>query len=195
MEKNLGPVRSPIILRPVLASDHVALKAILGSITRDGLWWPIPPDSSDDDALAFWLAVGDVFIAERDRQIVGSYYIRANLTGGGSHVANGGFAVARSSWKGGVGRALCVHALAEAERRGYKAMQFNSVLSSNTRAIALYKGMGFVVVGRVPEAFLHPTQGYVDLLIMHRFLGIPPLGRFGFSATAEGHLEESSGHT
>jgi ribosomal protein S18 acetylase RimI-like enzyme len=70
----------------------------------------------------------------------------------------------------GVARAMCAHSLQYAASRGYRAMQFNFVVSTNDRAVQLWQSMGFETVGRIPQAFLHPVHGYVDALVMHREL-------------------------
>jgi GNAT superfamily N-acetyltransferase len=93
-----------------------------------------------------------------------------NYLGPGVHVASASFMVDPAHWGQGVGRALCEDALDWAAVGGYRAMQFNAVAESNTRAVALYKSLGFEVLATVPEGFRHPTQGYVGLLIMHRRL-------------------------
>jgi ribosomal protein S18 acetylase RimI-like enzyme len=104
------------------------------------------------------------------QKIVGTYYLRANNAGGGAHVANCGYMVAGGATGRGVARAMCAHSLARAKERGFRAMQFNFVIATNERAVRLWQTMGFSVVGRLPGAFLHPTQGYVDALVMYREL-------------------------
>src|SRR5262249_42968798 len=119
--------------------------------------------------LAYWFSPGhDVFVAEHDEEIAGTYFLKANQRGGGSHVANCGYVVAPGSAKKGVGRAMCDHSLGEAKARGFRAMQFNFVVSSNDRAVRLWQSCGFDIVGRLPLAFNHPTLGPVDALVMHR---------------------------
>jgi ribosomal protein S18 acetylase RimI-like enzyme len=104
------------------------------------------------------------------QKIVGTYYLRANNAGGGAHVANCGYMVAADATGRGVARAMCAHSLAHAKDRGFRAMQFNFVITTNKRAVRLWQAMGFSIVGRLPGAFLHPTQGYVDALVMYREL-------------------------
>jgi ribosomal protein S18 acetylase RimI-like enzyme len=70
----------------------------------------------------------------------------------------------------GVARAMCAHSLEHARAAGYRAMQFNIVVSTNERAVRLWQAMGFEIVGRLPEAFDHPRLGYVDALVMYRRL-------------------------
>ncbi|MDH4065667.1 MAG: GNAT family N-acetyltransferase, partial [Acidobacteriota bacterium] len=96
--------------------------------------------------------------------------MKANQPGQGRHVANCGYMVARAASGRGVGEALCRHSLGEARRLGFRAMQFNFVVSTNTRAVALWDKCGFSIVGTVPQAFRHPTLGFVDTYVMHRYL-------------------------
>lgn len=77
---------------------------------------------------------------------------------------------AREAFGHGVARAMCAHSLDEARQRGFKAMQFNFVISSNTRAVALWQCCGFRIVGRLPSAFMHPEHGAVDAYVMWREL-------------------------
>ena len=102
--------------------------------------------------------------------MLGTYYLRANQAGGGGHVCNCGYMTDSAAAGRGVARAMCAHSLELAREQGFRAMQFNFVVSTNTRAVALWEGMGFAVVGRLPGAFRHPAQGYVDALVMHRSL-------------------------
>jgi GNAT superfamily N-acetyltransferase len=129
------------------------------------------PDTSEAEARRLWM--GDGFItcvAEREGDIVGTYLVRPNQPGLGAHVANAGYMVRPDAFGGGIGAALCEHSLAEARAAGYLAMQFNAVVSTNTRAVALWERFGFRIIGTVPEGFRHAQLGYVDLLIMYRKL-------------------------
>ena len=111
-----------------------------------------------------------MFVAEDAGKIAGSYYLRANRAGGGSHVANCGYLVASTAEGRGVGRAMCEDSLRRAKARGFRAMQFNFVVSSNERAVRLWQSCGFEIAGRLPGAFDHPVLGFVDALVMFRAL-------------------------
>jgi ribosomal protein S18 acetylase RimI-like enzyme len=110
------------------------------------------------------------YVAAMDGRIVGTYILKANQPGLGSHVANAGYMVKRDAQGLGVGRAMCEHSLDEARRQGFLAMQFNMVVSTNEGAVALWKKLGFTIVGTLPKAFRHKKLGLVDAFIMHRFL-------------------------
>ena len=101
---------------------------------------------------------------------MGTYILRPNQSGGGAHVANAAFMVAPDARGHGVGRRMGEHCLSEARRMGFLAMQFNFVVSTNTRAIDLWKQLGFKIVGTLPGAFRHPEKGYVDVYVMYRAL-------------------------
>ena len=114
---------------------------------------------------------GRTFVAVADDgAVVGSASVYPNRPAGGAHVASASFMVDPARAGGGVGRALAEHAIAWAREQGFRAMQFNAVVESNVRAVALWESLGFRTLATVPEAFAHPTEGYVGLLIMHRFL-------------------------
>lgn len=156
-------------IRPATAADAPALWAILEPIFRAGDTYAIDPAISRDDALAYWTA-HHCLVAEKDGAVLGTYYIRPNQQGGGAHVCNCGFATAPAAQGQGIARAMLTHSLAAAKQLGFQAMQFNFVLANNTRAIDTWKRAGFTEIGRIPRAFRHPADGYVDALILHRFL-------------------------
>jgi ribosomal protein S18 acetylase RimI-like enzyme len=156
-------------IRPAVAADDDAIWALLEPTFRAGETYPIPRDISRADALAYWRSPGhSVFVAEQGGRIVGTYYLRANNRGGGSHVANCGYMVAPAANGRGVARAMCAHSLGLARERGFTAMQFNFVIASNERAVRLWQASGFEIAGRLPKAFQHPRLGLVDALVMVR---------------------------
>jgi ribosomal protein S18 acetylase RimI-like enzyme len=168
---DLHPRKICVIVRPAVAGDADAIWDIVEPTIRAGETYALPPDWPSDDALAYWSSPGHtVFVAEDGGAAVGTYYIRANQRGGGDHVANCAFITATAAGGRGVATAMCAHALRYAAAAGYGAMQFNFVVSTNTRAIALWRRFGFEIVGRLPGAFRHKTLGPVDALVMYRKL-------------------------
>jgi ribosomal protein S18 acetylase RimI-like enzyme len=158
-------------IRAATSDDTDAIWQILEARIRAGETYPLPLDLTREHALADWFERGhDVFVAVDDDRVLGTYYLRANQPGGGSHIANCGYMTAASTEHRGVGRAMCLHSLAEAKRRGFRAMQFNFVVSTNERAVKLWQACGFEIVGRLPGAFKHPVHGYVDALVMFQRL-------------------------
>ena len=110
------------------------------------------------------------FVAVEDDAVMGTYYLRTNQPGLGSHVCNAGYIVGKAARRRGLGRAMCAHSLDEARRRGFRAMQYNLVVVTNEGAVRLWKEMGFAVVGTVPGGFNHKELGYVDAQIMYQEL-------------------------
>ncbi len=111
-----------------------------------------------------------MFVADENGYLVGTSYLCENQEGGGAHVANCGYMTAPAAAGRGVGRSMCLHSLERAAGRGFLAMQFNFVVSSNQQAVHLWQACGFEIVGRLPDAFRHPTLGLVDALVMYRRL-------------------------
>jgi ribosomal protein S18 acetylase RimI-like enzyme len=148
-----------------------AIWEILEPIIRSGDTYTLARDLTREQALAYWFEDDhNVFIAEEDSAVLGTYYLRPNQKGGGSHVANCGYMTSVKAFGRGVARAMCAHSLDYAKSRGFRAMQFNFVVSTNTRAVRLWEHLGFEIVGRLHEAFLHPSLGFVDALVMYRML-------------------------
>jgi len=151
--------------------DSEAIWAILEPMIRAGDTYTLPSDMPRDEALAYWHAPGhEVFVAEEQSEILGTYFLQGNQRGGGSHVANCGYVTVPHATGHGVSRAMCQHSIDYARTRGFTAMQFNFVVSTNERAVRLWHSFGFETVGRLPGAFRHPKQGLVDAFVMYRAL-------------------------
>jgi L-amino acid N-acyltransferase YncA len=160
-----------LMIRKAAASDADAIWAIVEPIIRAGEVYTLPREMAKVEGLAYWFSAShEVFVAEDDGAVVGTYYLRTNHRGGGAHVANCGYATAMAAQGRGVARAMCEHSLEHARERGFRAMQFNFVISTNERAVRLWQSCGFQTVGTLPGAFLHPQAGYVDAFVMYREL-------------------------
>lgn len=158
-------------IRPARSEDHDAIWRILEPVIRAGETYALPRNMTRDEAIAYWTGPDrETFVAEENGRLVGTYYLRANQQGGGSHVANCGYVTAEDAAGKGIARRMCEHSLGHARTRGFTAMQFNLVISSNERAVRLWKSLGFETVGRLPGAFHHPRFGPVDTLVMFRDL-------------------------
>ena len=158
-------------IRPAIPTDRAAIWAILEPVIRAGETYALDRTLGRDAALAYWFTPGNrVFVAEADGAILGTYLLRANQSGGGAHVANCGYMTAQGATGRGVARAMCLHSLDQARAAGFRAMQFNFVVASNTRAVALWQACGFAVVGTLPRAFAHPSLGDADALVMFQAL-------------------------
>ena len=181
-------------IRGATEEDRDAIWEIFHEVVAAGDTYAIDPEISREKALAYWFDGTHTYVAElernsvgeadsfpgtltasptageRGRDLVGTYILRPNQTAGGAHVANAGFMVGRKARGAGVGRAMAAHCLNEARRLGFRAMQFNFVVSTNESAIHLWKELGFDIVGTLPAAFRHPKKGYVDVFVMYRSL-------------------------
>ena len=160
-----------MLIRPATPADAAAIWAIIEPMIRAGETYTLDRDMGEGDALAYWLGTDkETFVAEDEGTILGTYYLRANQAGGGAHVANAGYVTGAAATGRGVARAMGLHSIDHAKARGFRAMQFNFVVSSNVRAVGLWRSLGFEVVGRLPAAFEHPAEGFVDALVMFRTL-------------------------
>ena len=160
-----------MLIRSAADGDRGAIWAIMEPIIRAGETYTLPRDMDRASALAYWFSADrEVFVAEDGGEIVGTYCLQVNQRGGGSHVANCGYMTAATATGRGVGRAMCAHSLDHARERGFRAMQYNFVIGTNERAVRLWQSFGFETVGRLPNAFLHPSLGYVDAYVMCRDL-------------------------
>mgnify|MGYP000303366258 CR=1 FL=1 len=160
-----------VTIRPATRADDDAIWPMLEPVIRGGETYALPRDMSRADALAYWFAPEKtVLLAEADGRPLGTYYLRPNAMGGGDHVCNCGYITAPAAQGKGVARTMLADSLDRAREAGFRAMQYNFVISTNTRAIDTWERAGFDVVGRLPGAYRHPTEGYVDALVMFRAL-------------------------
>jgi GNAT superfamily N-acetyltransferase len=158
-------------IRLVTTADFPTVWSILNPVFRAGETYALPRDITETEALAYWCGpTHETFVAEEGPAILGTYFLCANQLGGGGHVANCGFLTASAAQGRGVARQMLEHSLARARTRGFRAMQFNFVVSSNQRAINTWEAYGFGVVGTLPSAFNHPTLGFIDALVMYKQL-------------------------
>jgi ribosomal protein S18 acetylase RimI-like enzyme len=158
-------------IRQAEARDAAAIAAIILPTIREGATYTLDQDLSEKQALAYWMGPDkETFIAEQEGAILGTYFIRPNQAGGGRHVCNCGYMTAAAATGRGIARRMCEHSLEHARSQGYRAMQFNFVVSTNERAVKLWQSLGFEIVGRLPAAFKHPSAGYVDAFVMYRQL-------------------------
>jgi L-amino acid N-acyltransferase YncA len=163
--------QSMLEMRAATEADRDAIWNIFHDVVAAGDTYAFDPEMSREEALAYWFRADTrTYVAEYDGGIVGTYILRANQPGAGSHVANAAFMVAPDARGLGVGRNMAEHSLAEARRLNFRAMQFNFVVSTNEGAVRLWKQLGFEIVGTLPGAFRHPRKGYVDVYVMFQSL-------------------------
>src|ERR1700751_5743944 len=159
--------RPMLQIREAIASDGESLWKMFHLVVAKGDTYTFDRGTSREDALAYWLHPSNqCYVAKSEAEIVGTYILKANQPGLGSHVANAAFMVAPQARGRGVGRYMGEHALNEARRLGFRAMQFNFVVSTNETAVRLWQELGFQIVGTLPGAFRHPRAGYVDVYVM-----------------------------
>jgi GNAT superfamily N-acetyltransferase len=170
-----------IEIRPTTGADRDAIWEIFHEIAAAGDTYPIDPEMSREDALGYWFGSDThTYVAELDclkqssfqtgQRVVGTYILKPNQSGGGAHVANAAFMVPKSARGQGIGRVMGEHCLKEARRLGFRAMQFNFVVSTNESAVKLWQDLGMKIVGTLPGAFRHPEKGYVDVYVMFQSL-------------------------
>lgn len=158
-------------IRLATPEDFERIWPIFHEIAAAGETYAYPRDIAKEEARRLWMEVPRAtYVCEADGTILGTYYLKTNQAGPGAHVCNCGYMVAPAVRGRGLATALCEHSQAVAVALGYKAMQFNFVASSNEGAVRLWSKLGFATVGRLPGAFRHPSRGYVDALVMYKWL-------------------------
>ena len=163
-----------IQIRKAQSEDTEAIWSIFQAVIQTGDTYVYPPDTPKEALAKLWLAqTMHTYVAQVKDQILGTYIIKANFPGLGSHVANASYMVDPAAQGRGVGKAMGLHSLEEARRLGFRAMQFNLVVSRNSAAIHLWQKLGFMIIGTIPEAFNHRKLGFVDAYIMYRSLKEP----------------------
>ncbi len=162
---------SEVVIRRAEPVDFDAIWEIFHRVVAAADTYAFAPDSSREEAKAIWMNEQlRTYVARHRDRIVGTYILRPNQPGLGSHVANAAYMVHPDRQGQGLGEVLCEDSLNQARKLGFLAMQFNFVVSTNQRAIALWQKCGFEIVGTLPKAFRHTNLGLVDAYVMHRFL-------------------------
>jgi L-amino acid N-acyltransferase YncA len=160
-----------MIIRLAVAQDLDAIWRIFHGIVKAADTYAYPPDTTKAQASSIWMEQPKrTYVLEEDGQVVATYYIKTNQAGPGSHVCNCGYMVSSSARGRGFATTMCEHSQIVARELAYKAMQFNFVATSNGHAVRLWKKLGFQTVGTLPDAFNHPKLGYVDALVMYKWL-------------------------
>lgn len=158
-------------IRIATAEDFGQIWPLFQAVISRGDTYVFTPDTPEQDAYDYWFGPGvHCFVALHEQRIVGMYKLIDNQRGLGSHVANASFMVDGQARGLGIGKALGIHCIEQATTLGYRAMQFNFVVSTNTLAIALWQKLGFEIIATLPDAFNHSELGYVDAYVMHRAL-------------------------
>ena len=158
-------------IRKAADRDKGAVWKIIKSVIAGGDTYVFSPDSTEDDMLAYWFAADKyIYVAVLDKQLVGTFWLKDNQPGLGSHVANAAYMVSPDATGKGVGRRMAEFSIEEARRLGYKSIQFNFVVKSNEVAVRLWQSVGFEIIGEIPDAFSHAKNGMTNAYIMYRKL-------------------------
>lgn len=167
-----------IHIRPMTPEDFERFWPTFQAVIKAQETYAYDPDLTYEQALHLWLEYPlHTLIAEDDGVLLGSYYLKANAAGPGSHVSNCGYMVTTEARGRGVARQMCEHSQQLALDSGFSAMQFNSVVATNEVAVALWNKLGFETVGRLPRAYRHARLGLVDCLVMFKWLAEMPQSR------------------
>lgn len=159
-------------IRRFKTEDWYSVWAIIEPVFREGETYVYAPGISESEARHIWTKIPlAAFVAcDDDGSILGTYYIKPNQPGLGSHVCNCGYIVSSKAQGKGVASAMCLHSQDFAKENHFRAMQFNFVVSTNTGAVNLWTKLGFHIVGTLPKAYQHQKLGFVDALIMFKEL-------------------------
>ena len=158
-------------IRPAVFADQGRVWQTLEPTIRAGETMAMDQDTTRATALDYWFSArNEVFVAEQEGTIVGTYFLRESRAGGGAHIAKSVYVVSPSATGRGIAQAMCEHSLTQARARGFTAIQLDFVLSSEERRLKLWQRAGFKVVGTLPKAFRHPSMGLIDAYVMHREL-------------------------
>lgn len=158
-------------IRKAFEADFTSMWTIFHAVVSEGSTYVFAADASRQTAFDYWFGKDiRTYVAEDEGKIIGMYKLVANQRDRGAHVANASFMVDPACSGRGAGRTMGEHCLREAKAAGFLAMQFNFVVSTNERAVGLWQSLGFQIAGTLPKAFQHPSLGYVDAHVMHRFL-------------------------
>jgi len=158
-------------IREAVKEDFDSIWPIFREVVTAGETYAYAVDTTKEQAFQIWIeAPRKTYVFEEKGRIVGTYFLKTNQAGPGSHVCNCGYMVASTARGRGLATAMCEHSQKVARALGYKAMQFNFVASSNAGAVRLWSKLGFETVGCLPKAFNHPAQGYVDAIVMYKWL-------------------------
>jgi len=160
-----------MLIREATSSDVEAIWNIFHQIVAEGDTYAYAPDTSKEDGIHYWCDIPEVtFVVEDIGIIVGTYYLKPNQPGLGSHVCNCGYMVTKEARGKGLATMMCEHSQVEAIKRGYIAMQFNLVVSSNEDAIRLWRKLGYHIVGEIPKGFRHMKIGLISAFVMYKVL-------------------------
>ena len=158
-------------IRKAKPEDNDQIWDIIKEVISKGDTYAFDPNSSKETMLDYWCGQDKhTYVATDNGKVLGTFVIRDNQPGLGSHIANAGYMVSEKAFGKGIGKTMGEFSLEEAKQLGYKAMQFNIVIKSNVRAVQLWQKLGFHIIGEIPDAFNHKENGMTNAYIMYRKL-------------------------
>jgi ribosomal protein S18 acetylase RimI-like enzyme len=164
-------MNSSIQIRKAEERDFDSIWNIIEQVIAGGDTYVFAPDSDRTTMLDYWCGNDKhTYVAEINHEVAGTFIIKDNFPGLGSHVANASYMTRPGAFGKGIGRSMAEFSLTEAKRLGYRDMQFNIVVKTNDRAIRLWQKLGFEIKGEIPDAFKHSEKGYTDAYIMWKRL-------------------------
>lgn len=160
-----------LIIRPAKTEDLEAIWQMWKTIMEQKVYYAYDENTRKDVIMNSWINLKNhVYVADKNGEVVGAYIFKANQPGYGSHIANAAYLVKTNQRGQGIGQQLCVDSIEQATKAGFRAMQFNLVISTNKSAVKAWLNNGFEIIGTVPEGFYHYEKGYVDAYIFYRKL-------------------------
>lgn len=160
-----------MIIRIATEKDKDAVWDIIQAVISTGDTYVFSPDSPKEEMLQYWFHSDTLtYVAEDSDEIVGTFIIKENQPGLGSHVANASYMVSPKHRGKGIGRKMGVFSLSAARDVGYLSIQFNIVIKTNDIAVKLWQELGFDIIGEIPDAFRHSELGLTNAYIMSRKL-------------------------
>lgn len=158
-------------IRPAADADWPLIWALFRRAAESGEVFAYDEYTTEETARKLWFdAPATAFVCEVDGTFAGTYYVRPNQPGRGAHVANAGYMVELAFRGRGLAASMCEHSLGTARERGFTAMQFNFVVSTNAAAVRAWQKCGFAVAATLPGAYRHRDSGFVDVFVMWRAL-------------------------
>ena len=152
-------------------TDHQAVWHIISNVISTGDTYVFAPDSSKEKMLNYWFASDKrTYVSEENGEIIGTFYLKENQMDLGSHIVNAGYMVSKNARGKGIGKTMAEFSMEEAQRLGFRGMQFNLVVKTNEKAVKLWLKLGFKIIGEIPEAYKHSSLGYVNAYIMYQKL-------------------------
>lgn len=159
------------MLRTMTKADFVDFWPTFSAVIQAQETYALDPKMSLQAAYHLWCELPKAtYVFVEQGEILGSYYIKANALGPGDHICNCGYMVAKAARGQGIARRMCLHSQEVALALGFSAMQFNSVVASNQAAVHLWQDLGFNILGKIPKGYRHARLGYVDTLVMYKWL-------------------------